>query len=66
MERETIRKIRDAVRTGKLPSQFTPKLVNALLGIDWAGKFLPKHRVDNPGGNTELFVQVGRGLYRLN
>lgn len=36
-----------------------------VLKIHWAGTFLPKHRVGNPGGNTELFVQVERGLYRL-
>jgi hypothetical protein len=30
------------------------------------GTFLPKHRVGNPGANTELFVQAGRGRYRLN
>ena len=24
-----------------------------------------KHRVGNPGGNTELFVQLARGLYSL-
>ncbi len=65
MERETIRKIREAVRTGKLPTQFTPKMVNAVLSIDWAGTFLPKHREDNPGGYPELFVRVRRGLYRL-
>lgn len=28
--------------------------------------FLPKHRVGNPGGGTELFVRVSKGLYRLN
>ena len=28
--------------------------------------FLPKHRVGNLGGETELFVREGRGQYRLN
>lgn len=28
--------------------------------------FLPKHRVGNPGGETEVFIRVGKGLYRLN
>lgn len=27
--------------------------------------FLSKHRVGNPGGNTEYFVRVGIGLYKL-
>jgi hypothetical protein len=65
MERETIRRIRDAVRLGKLGSRFTPTDVNRVLGIHWAGTFLPKHRVGNPGGFTELFVRVDRALYRL-
>lgn len=39
--------------------------VNKALGIHWAGVFLPKHRVGNPGGQTEHFVQVGRGTYQL-
>ncbi len=65
MERKTIRKIRDAVRKGMLPKNFTPKQVNAALGIYWAGVFLPKHRVGNSDRNTELFVRIGRGVYRL-
>jgi hypothetical protein len=59
MERETIRKAREAVRTGKLGREFTPAEVN------WASTFLPKHRVGNPGGSTELFVRVRPGVYRL-
>ena len=65
MERGTIRKIREAVRAHRIPRQFTPTDVNKALSIHWAGTFLPKHRVGNPGGNTPLFVQIGRGLYRL-
>ena len=65
MERETIRRIREAVRTGRLPERFTPAQVNKVLKIDWAGTFLPKHRICNPGGYTELFVQIRRGLYCL-
>jgi len=65
MERETIRRIREAVRMGKLQNEFTPAQVNEVLHIRWAGTFLPKHRVGNPGGFTELFVRLGRGLYRL-
>ena len=64
-ERETIREIRRAVRDGRVPPQFRAADVNTALRIHWAGNFLPKHRVGNPGGETELFVQISRGLYRL-
>ena len=65
MDRDTIRRIREAVRAGSLPDIFGPSDVNRILHIHWAGTFLPKHRVGNPGGYTELFVQVERGRYRL-
>ena len=66
-ERRTIRRIRDAVRHGELEEPFNPQRVNSVLGISWAGVFLPKHRIDNPDGNTELFVRVSShpALYRL-
>ena len=66
MERKTINNIREAVRTGKIPCEFTPAQVNAALKITWAGTFLPKHRVGNPGNNTELFIRIRNGLYKLN
>ncbi len=65
IERDTIRRIKEAVRAGRLHEPFSPADVNRVLGIDWAGTFLPKHRVGNPGGNTALFVRVERSLYRL-
>jgi hypothetical protein len=67
MSREgvTIRRIRELVRLGKLVEPFTVADVNTALGIHWAGTFLPKHRVGNPGHNTALFIQVGPGRYRL-
>jgi len=65
MERKTISAIRRAVADERLPGQFTPGEVNAVLHIKWAGTFLPKHRVGNPGGNTELFIRVRAGLYSL-
>ena len=66
-EGESIRRIRDAVSRGLLEEPFSPRDVNCALGIHWAGTFLPKHRVGNPGRYTELFVQVSRhpALYRL-
>jgi hypothetical protein len=65
MKRGTIRRIREAVRSGALGQQFTPKDVNRTLKINWAGTFLPKHRKGNPGGYTVLFVRVERGVYKL-
>jgi len=66
MERNTIKRIHEAVETGKLRSEFTAAQVNTVLGINFAGTFLPKHRVGNPGKNTELFVRIRAGLYKLN
>ncbi|MGA2834837.1 MAG: hypothetical protein ABSE55_17375 [Terracidiphilus sp.] len=64
-ERTTIRRIREATKSGALVQPFRPADVNRALGLDYAGVFLPKHRVGNPGGYTEHFVQLERGLYRL-
>ena len=60
----TIKFIRAAVQNGRLSQPFRAEDVNRLLGIDWAGVFLPKHCVGN-GYTTELFVRVERGRYRL-
>jgi len=67
MERETIRRIREAVRTGRLAQPFSPKDVNKALGIHWGGNFLAKHREGNPGGFTVLFLQKSHrpALYSL-
>lgn len=63
----TIRRIQAAVTHGRLAEPFSARDVNGVLGIHWAGTFLPKHRVGNPGGQTELFVRVSRrpARYRL-
>lgn len=58
-EGRTIHAIRTAVANRQLPSVFSPADVNRVLQIKFAGVFLPKHRVGNPGGNTELFVRIG-------
>ena len=61
-----IRLIREAVRTGKLQQPFGARdLVAIGVRPTTAGVFPPKHAVGNPGGNSELFVRVGPGLYRL-
>lgn len=63
-----IRAIRAAVRDGRLLEPFRAKDVKRACP-GFANKayhvFLPKHRRGNPGGNTELFERVDRGLYRL-
>ena len=64
-ERDTIRRIREAVADRRLDPHFRAEDVNKALGIEFAGTFLPKHRVGNPGGNTELFVRISAGLYKL-
>jgi hypothetical protein len=64
-ERETMRLIRDAVEKGSLGRTFRGGDVNRALRINWGGNFLAKHRVGNPGAESERFVLVERGLYRL-
>ncbi len=64
-ERETMRRIREAVKSGTLTEPFRAADVNRALKIHYAGVFLPKHRIGNPGKNTEHFVLIERGLYRL-
>jgi hypothetical protein len=66
-ERWTIQSIRNAVHRGMLEAVFSPSDVNRALNISYAGTFLPKHRIGNPGGYTELFVQVSHrpARYRL-
>lgn len=65
VERTTMLRIRERIAEGVLTQPFRASDVNRALGIDYAGVFLPKHRIGNPGGFTEHFVQIERGLYRL-
>lgn len=56
-----------AVDAGRLNEPFDPCMVaRAVPG--WAPStypaFLPKHRVGNPMGTTELFIRTSRGTYR--
>ena len=64
-EGQTIGRIRAAVEARNLPREFKPSQGNRAIGISWTGSFLPKHRVGNPDGNTELLIRVREGLYRL-
>jgi hypothetical protein len=69
MEKETIRRIRQAVQTGKLNAVFTLAELKSL-GIiprSTAGTFPWKHRVGN-GTTTEYFIWLdppGKGKYKL-
>ena len=57
-----------AVHSGRLTQPFNAAMVK-LACPAWAERtyhtFLGKHAVGN-GQTTELFVRIGRGLYRLN
>lgn len=61
--------IYEAVRKGRLLEPFDAKAVKRACP-GWSDRtyhvFLPKHAEGNPGHNTELFVRVDRGLYRLS
>jgi hypothetical protein len=57
-----------AVRVGRLSQPFNAEMVKRACP-GWANKtyhtFLGKHAIGNRN-TTELFVRVGRGLYRLS
>ena len=69
-EGRLIGEIRRAVAAGDLVEPFRVRDIINAKSIDsnqsTPNTFLPKHRVGNPGGNTELFIRVAPGLYRLN
>ena len=66
--RRFINHIRRAVHGGKLGKRFRAADVRRACP-GWSQRtysnFLPKHRVGNPGRNTELFVQHEDGSYSL-
>jgi excisionase family DNA binding protein len=68
MPHKLYKDIVDAVRSGTLTEPFTSSDVRRACP-GWSsntyGTFLPKHRVDNPGGNSELFEQLPTGQYKL-
>jgi hypothetical protein len=57
-----------AVRAKRLGEPFSADAVKCACP-GWAKRtnhvFLAKHAVGNPGGNTELFVRMAPGRYRL-
>lgn len=66
-EGAAIRHIFEAVTHDRMAVLFSARDVNGSLGKHWAGTFLSKHRVGNPGGESELFVRGSRrpARYRL-
>ena len=58
----------EAVRENKLKEPFTSsdfRIACPGLGNGTYGAFLNKHRVGNPGGNSELFIRVSQGKFKL-
>jgi hypothetical protein len=68
MTKHRFYQIRAAVSAGLLPEPFTRSMLRRACP-NWPEgtyrAFVSKHRVGNPGRATELFEQVGRGLFRL-
>jgi hypothetical protein len=60
--------IYEAVRSGKLAEPLTPETVKRACP-GWSDTtykvFMNKHRVGNTGGQTELFVRIGPGQFKL-
>lgn len=57
-----------AVRSGKLKEPFTKddfRMACPNFGEGTYNAFLDKHRVGNPGGNSELFERVSPGKFKL-
>lgn len=68
MEHATYDAIIKAVEKEVLKEPFSAKeVVEACPSIhpNTPSTFLPKHSVDNPGGNSVLFVRMSRGRYKL-
>ena len=61
--KNTIRFIKNAIKSGTVSSPFAAAQVNSAIGIGWAGNFLEKH-CENTGSST-LFKRVSRGLYQI-
>lgn len=68
VEKETIRKIREAVRAWDIKRAFfrAREVYNVCktTPLSTCRAFLPKHCIGN-GYTTELFERVDKGLYRL-
>lgn len=63
-----VKEIEAAVRSGRLGARFTARACrDAISGFADCTfpTFLPKHRKGNPGGYSEYFRRIKRGLYEL-
>lgn len=59
--------IKNAVKKGKLKQPFSAREAMTVCPKwkkSWS-TFLPKHRAGNPGGNTEYFILIYKGKYRI-
>ena len=57
-----------AIKNGKLKEPFTKvdfRSVCPNFGVGTYNAFLDKHRVGNPGGQSELFEKVSPGKFKL-
>ena len=63
----TIKRICEAVAAGALTEPFSAADINRSLGITYAPSFLAAHRVGNPRGVAEFFIQISHrpALFRL-
>ncbi len=64
---EVYRAIVEAVRRGRLAEPFSAgdfRRACPGFGAGTYQAFLWKHRKDNPGGNSELFMRVAPGAFR--
>lgn len=58
----------EAIKQGRLKEPFANydfRIACPGLGDGTYEAFLHKHRVDNPGGNSELFEKVGPNRFKL-
>jgi len=68
VKHHTYRQILKAINSGKLKEPFTiPELKKACphLNERTCSNFPSKHRKNNPGGDSELFIQLEDGRYKL-
>ncbi len=67
MKHRVYKAIISAVNNGSLVGPFSAKeFIDACPGFASGTyrTFLAKHAEGNPGGNSELFIRVGRGRYK--
>jgi hypothetical protein len=63
--RKTFRRFVVAVETGRLVEPFLVARARIETGIPWAGNFLAKHRVGNPGGKLSFSNVMKRSRFAI-